>query len=75
MGLVHVVASIGGGLLVVACGAVGSSIERFETGEECACSYVQLGSVLLRRCLRDELSEGVQGIVRTGWEGTLVVGH
>lgn len=42
VGLVHFMASVGGGLLVVACGAVGRTVERFEAGEECACAYVHV---------------------------------
>lgn len=75
VGLIHFVASIGGGLLVGTCGTIGCSVERFEAGEEGAGAYAEGGVVLVVWCVSDELSEVVEGVVRTGWESVQVVGH
>ena len=63
VGLIHVVSGIGGGLLMGASGGIGIAIESFQTGEECACTDVDRGGVVIGGGAGGELTEGMNDLL------------
>ena len=66
MSLVHVVARVGGSLLVGLCGDIGGAVEGLEAGEEGASADVDGGGVASELCGVDEGAEGVDDGVGDG---------
>ena len=70
VGLIHLMAGVGGCLLVGPCGGIGGAVEGFEAGEEGGGADVEGGEgVWVERgdCGICEVAEGAEDVVGGGW--------
>ena len=68
VGLVHLLARVGGGLLVRAGGMIGGAVEGLEAGEEGASADADGCGVMVEVGGGDEVAESVELLVRGGRE-------